>query len=96
MDDALGSLEIIKKIDPRIIVPGHGSIIKEPISVISNYIDSTQDLRTKAMQVLRTSSNPYLVPLKWWSLYPPGTMLQMRLSMLGVLAKSALLKKSGE
>lgn len=94
MDDALRSMEVMRKIDPKIIVPGHGDALIDPKSVISQRIEKTEELKRRAIKVLRSSSNPYLVPLKWWPLYPPGTILQMRLSMLGVLAKSALLKKS--
>ncbi len=93
IDDALKSLESMEKIDPEIIVPGHGGIIREPRKVIVRCKEKTEELKRKAIQILRSSKNPYLVPLKWWTIYPPGTMLEMGLSMFGVLARSALLKK---
>lgn len=91
IDTALKSLKIMQQFNPKLIIPAHGRIIRNPKSVISKCIEMTQGLRAYAYDVLRTASSPYQVLAKYSILLPTKYSLEQRLNMLGVLAKSAMM-----
>uniref|UniRef100_A0A1B6HPX5 LACTB2 winged helix domain-containing protein n=2 Tax=Homalodisca liturata TaxID=320908 RepID=A0A1B6HPX5_9HEMI len=52
------SLRKIQKINPKVIYPGHGPVIKDPQKVISYYLSHRESREEEIMNVLMSNNGP--------------------------------------
>lgn len=60
----MASLKDILELEPKVIYPGHGPVIEDPLIRIQHYIDHRNQRERQILAVLKDSTKKYLTPME--------------------------------
>ncbi|XP_066965479.1 beta-lactamase-like protein 2 homolog [Macrobrachium rosenbergii] len=60
----MGSLKVILELQPKVIYPGHGPVIEDPIERIKHYIDHRNQRESQILEVLMKSPKKFLTAME--------------------------------
>ncbi|XP_064079943.1 endoribonuclease LACTB2-like [Macrobrachium nipponense] len=60
----MGSLKAILHLEPKVIYPGHGPVIEDPVERIKHYIDHRTQRESQILEVLMQSPKKYLTAME--------------------------------